>query len=106
MSKVGRRILPGSYCALPVAQYVRRSWSTPLGARNTGEVCFAPIGSVAQVASAHCSNQFGGMRSAFLFSLTPVSQRCLAESFVTVRYAPNGPSPPMIGRVVKIQSGA
>src|SRR5215813_13317169 len=106
MSKVGTRTSPGSYCALPAAQYVRRSWSTPLGARSTGGVCFEPIGSVAQVASAHCSNQSDGMRSAFLFSPTPVNQRCLAESFVTVRYAPNGPSPPMIGRVVKIHSCA
>src|ERR1700730_18807275 len=95
MISVGTLISPGSYCGFPAIQYALKSAITPFGARNTGGFCFAPTGSVAQVASAHCSNQPAGMKSAFLFSATPFSQRSLADSLVTLRYAGSGPSLPM-----------
>src|ERR1041385_5775683 len=91
--RVGTVILAGSYIVLPEVQNSAVSATVPFGARTTGGFCLAPTGSVAQVASAHCSNQPGGMSAAFLSSGTPFSHRALACSRVTVRYAPSGPPP-------------
>ena len=83
--KVGTVICAGSYIVLPEVQNSWVSATVPFGARTTGGLSFAPTGSVAQVASAHCSNQPGGISVACLPSGTPLSQRALACSRVTVR---------------------
>src|SRR5215207_2843104 len=105
--RVGALILAGSYIVLPEVQNSCVSATVPLGARTTGGFCLAPTGSVAQVASAHCSNQPGGMSAACFASGTPLSQRAKAISRVTVRYAPSGPGPWASGDgVVRSQPGA
>src|ERR1043166_3312710 len=106
--RVGTVIAAGSYIVLPEVQNSAVSATVPFGARTTGGFSLAPSGSVAQVASAHCSNQPGGMSAAFLSSGTPFSQRALACSRVTLRYAPSGPPPAGIKSdgVVRIQPGA
>src|SRR4051812_26988717 len=83
--KVGTVILAGSYIVLPEVQNSWVSATVPFGARTTGGSNLAPTGSVSQVASAHCSNQPGGMSAACLASGTPLSQRALACSRVTLR---------------------
>jgi len=70
---------------LPTHQVAATSAMTPLGARMTGGSSFAPSGSVAHVAFTQASNTPGGMSAAFSCSGTPLSQRALACSRVTVR---------------------
>ena len=88
-------------------QYSAPSASTPFGARITGGLCVAPTGSVAQVASAHRSNQPAGISVAFLSSGTPVSQRVSACARVVARQAPSGPGATGTSEaVLRIQPGA
>src|SRR4029079_8815722 len=105
----GTLICAGSYIGLPLVQKSCESATVPFGARSTGGFFLAPVGSVAQQASAHCSNQPGGISAAFLSSGTPLSQRALACSRVTKRYAPSGPGPRFCAStegVVRSQGGA
>src|SRR5262249_20044046 len=93
MSKVGTRMSPGSYCDLPAAQYVRRSWSTPLGARSTGGVLLRTTGLGRKCGVGPLLNPGGGNEITFFIPPAPGQQTLFGEFFCPRRVSPQRPTP-------------